>query len=336
MSRKRGKNVFFCVFLLVKCRKSVKLNLYGIDRSLQNAFCGLSAECMLCFYHFRQEEDLLQNFPDVLRSFYPGSGFWLLHHAPDDPGVSSVLCVFPVKYDLRYGKYRIPYETSVIKLFADRPRRFGWSFFWRKFPDMILGVTGSFGAGKSTVREAFSAIGWHFFDADRVCHDIYNDRSGAFFAGIVDIWGRGILDGNGFIDRKLLSSKVFGCKMELDRLTALLYPELDRRLDEEIIFCRRNGINGAFEIPLLFEKNYRAHFDAVMTVWCEQSIRHRRLMDGRAFSADEIKKREARQMDPDLKLELADFAVINNGSKELLFRQIKDFTERGDLKNCHK
>ena len=58
---------------------------------------------------------------------------------------------------------------------------------------MILGITGSFGAGKSTVREEFSLLGWYFFDADKVCHDIYASPTGEFFNRITACWGRNII-----------------------------------------------------------------------------------------------------------------------------------------------
>ena len=199
---------------------------------------------------------------------------------------------------------------------------------WRYPPYMILGITGSFGAGKSTVREEFSALGWHFFDADKVCHDIYSSRDGEFFTRIVDIWESDIIAPDGSIDRKKLAGKVFGKPDELAKLTALLYPELDRRLEEQIIFCREKNINGAFEIPLLFEKNYTNRFDAVLSVWGASEIRHERLKTMRHFSDEEISRRESQQMPSDEKLERADFALINNGSRELLHKQILIFTEK--------
>ena len=44
----------------------------------------------------------------------------------------------------------------------------------------------------------------------------------------------------------------------------------------------------------------------------------------RHFTDEEIRKRENQQLPSDEKLEKADFALINNGSKELLRRQIND------------
>ena len=106
-------------------------------------------------------------------------------------------------------------------------------------PDMILGVTGSIGAGKSTVKEEFSRLGWRIFDADAVCHDIYAEPEGAFFSRIVEIWGRDTAAPDGrSIDRKRLAQKVFGRPEELKKLTGLLYPELENKLVAAIAACR--------------------------------------------------------------------------------------------------
>ena len=139
---------------------------------------------------------------------------------------------------------------------------------------------------------------------------------------------------DGSIDRRKLAETVFGKPDELKNLTDILYPELNRRMDSEIAMCRNKGLNGAFEIPLLFEQDYAARFDAVLTVWGAAEIRHQRLKDLRHFTDEEIAKRENQQLPSDEKLERADFALINNGSKELLRKQILILTDK--IKNWNK
>ena len=39
---------------------------------------------------------------------------------------------------------------------------------------MILGLTGAFGGGKSTVLHYFEEKGWYTFDADAACHKLYD------------------------------------------------------------------------------------------------------------------------------------------------------------------
>ena len=215
---------------------------------------------------------------------------------------------------------------------ADFGRLLSQSFVNKKrrhLPQMILGVTGSIGAGKSTVREEFAALGWRVFDADGVCHDIYAEPGGSFFSRIVGEWGPGVVSPDGrSVDRKKLAQKVFGDPAELAKLTGLLYPEFERKLDAAIAACRNENAGGVFEIPLLFEKGYQTRFDAVLTVWSSPEVRRDRLKRKRDFTDEEIERREKEQLPALEKLERADFAVVNNGPPELLRRQIRRLSEK--------
>jgi len=131
---------------------------------------------------------------------------------------------------------------------------------------MILGITGAFGCGKSSVLAVFSARGWRTADADRLCHELYAGGS-ELAADLVKRWGAGILLPSGEVDRRRLASIVFEDQAELDALTALLYPRLAGRLDLFIDECRRDGTDAAIEIPLLYEAGLDEKFDAVAAVW---------------------------------------------------------------------
>lgn len=194
---------------------------------------------------------------------------------------------------------------------------------------MILGVTGSIGAGKSTVKEEFSRLGWRVFDADAVCHEIYADPGSTFFSRIVETWGRDTAAPDGrSIDRKKLAQKVFGRPEELKKLTGLLYPELEKRLDAAVAACRKDNADGVFEIPLLFEIGCEKRFDAVLAVWSSFPVRCRRLEEKRDLGVEEIRKREASQLPAGEKLERADLALVNNGSRDLLRRQIEALSNK--------
>jgi dephospho-CoA kinase len=105
-------------------------------------------------------------------------------------------------------------------------------------------------------------------------------------------------------------------------VTDVIYPLLNERINTAIEVCRQTGRNGAFELPLLFENGFTGHFDAVLAIWCPSELRKQRLK-GRNFSPHEVDKRDRRQLDPDKKLEMADYAVINNGTLDNLTDQLK-------------
>ena len=178
---------------------------------------------------------------------------------------------------------------------------------------MILGVTGSIGCGKSTVLDLFGRASWRTADADAICRSLYDDPAGEFAAACRRNWGE-VFFRDGRFDRAAVARVVFHDPAELKRLTALIYPYLERKLDEFTLRARRDGANAAVEVPLLYENGMEKRFDAVLTVWAPAELRHERLRKFRNFDDAEIRRREALQMDPDEKLERADYALINSGS----------------------
>ncbi|MDR0933217.1 MAG: dephospho-CoA kinase [Victivallales bacterium] len=188
---------------------------------------------------------------------------------------------------------------------------------------MILGITGAFGCGKSSVLAAFAARAWRTFDADLLCHELYAESGGVLAQKLAQRWGSDTLTATGAVDRRKVGKIVFENSAELEFLTGLIYPELSRKLDELIADCRQEHADGVFEIPLLYEVNYEKKFDCVAAIWAKANIRHDRLKAQRNFSDTEIRQREARQLSADAKLERASFALINNGGFHELELQVE-------------
>ncbi len=187
---------------------------------------------------------------------------------------------------------------------------------------MILGITGAFGCGKSTVLRFFEERNWFVFDADKVCHFFYTEREVSVMETVKNNFGDAVFDANGGIDRKKLGEAVFNQPEKMAALTRTIYPLLTEKLRSDIKKCKSANINGAFEIPLLFEKDFQLDFDKILSIWTDDILRYERLK-GRNFDLPEIKRRDKMQMPPQEKLEKADFAVINNGSTSDLLHQLE-------------
>ena len=108
---------------------------------------------------------------------------------------------------------------------------------------MIIGITGGFGCGKSTVLALFQQYGAAVFSADRLCHEIYEEKNKDFFAALVQYFGEEAINPDGSANRKFIASKVFANQKDMDFLTGLFQkPLLQQQIPGENSFKLSHGV----------------------------------------------------------------------------------------------
>ena len=158
---------------------------------------------------------------------------------------------------------------------------------------LVLGVTGSIATGKSYLcqylvenHEAIHA------DADKVVHRMY-DPGKPGFDRIVSEFGESVVGVDGYIDRKVLGSKVFG---DQERMTALtkaigdIAGEMKRIIDEWRETLTNDTI-AILEAVNLIEAGYSKWCDATWLVAAEDTVSLPRLMERNSFSEEEARQR---------------------------------------------
>jgi len=182
-----------------------------------------------------------------------------------------------------------------------------------------FGLTGGIGSGKSTALNCFKQLGWNVLNADSICHDIY-DNSEKIKKKFIARWGLAILASDNSIDRKKISDIVFNKPEEIEWLNSQLHPEIFKIADI-MINSLPDKSKVIFEVPLMYEVAWNVHFDKIILVYASKDIRQKRLIE-RGMTIEEIKLRFNAQMPLEDKLELSDYALINNGSLKFLEKQI--------------
>jgi dephospho-CoA kinase len=86
---------------------------------------------------------------------------------------------------------------------------------------LVIGLTGSIAAGKSTVGQLLAARGAVHCDADKLVHRLY-DPGTPGFERVVEAFGREVVGADGYVDRKSLGAKVFGKPEEMRKLTSAM------------------------------------------------------------------------------------------------------------------
>lgn len=186
----------------------------------------------------------------------------------------------------------------------------------------IIGITGGFKTGKSTVLGIFKNLGAETFDADELANKYL--RKQEVISSIKEHFKdcEDIIE-NGSLNRKKLGDIVFSQKEELKWLNALIHPLVKDDI-EGIIKNAGNSRNAElliFEIPLLYEADMASLFDNVIVVICKYETEIARAKE-EGYSETDTKKRIAAQLDVLKKQDLADFTIDNNGNIEETKKQV--------------
>ena len=188
--------------------------------------------------------------------------------------------------------------------------------------NLIVGLTGGMGCGKSTAAGLFAAQGFQRHDSDRHIRDVlYADPD--VITALVERLGPAVVGPDGAVRRERVAERVFADDAALAWLEDLLHPRL-------LAHWRRLFATGGpwiVEVPLLFEKGLENWFDFTVCVTAHSAVQLQRL-EHRGMPAEAARRRLARQMPLARKCELADFVLLNDGTLEFLREQVESLSAR--------
>ena len=175
----------------------------------------------------------------------------------------------------------------------------------------IIGITGGYAAGKTTVADMFVSKGARKIDADEIGHQLLFESR--IKDQVLEIFGDEILT-DARIDRKKLAKRVFSDKDELESLCNILHPEIIRRV-KEVAESAGNEII-VIDAPLLIEAGLHEYVDKVIVVTAKKETRIKRAAD-RGVSGMEAEKIIDTQMPLSEKVKFADYIIDNNNGLEI-------------------
>lgn len=188
-----------------------------------------------------------------------------------------------------------------------------------------VGLTGGIASGKTTISRILVEKGAYLIDFDLLAHET-EEPGQAAWQGIVDHFGRSVLDGEGRIDRRRLGEIVFNRPEEMLALNSIVHPAVDglwqaktRQIEEKdpraIIIS---------DVPLLFETGWQKHVDVVILVYIPPEEQVRRLMARNGVTVEEANARLNSQMPIGDKIKMADFVINNQEPLESARRYIEN------------
>lgn len=189
---------------------------------------------------------------------------------------------------------------------------------------LIIGITGSFGTGKTTVANMFKELGVKVIDADRIAHRLMDENKEGF-KKVVKIFGKGILNASGSIDKRKLARIVFKKRSQLKKLSQAIHPMVINIMYKRLDRMRKSDPNAivVLDIPLLIEAGLKDRVDSIIVVKTNKETQIIRCMHRMKLSRPEVLMRIRAQLHIRKKERIADFVIDNSGSLDKTRRQVK-------------
>jgi len=200
---------------------------------------------------------------------------------------------------------------------------------------ITLALTGGAATGKSAVAEGLCRR-WGdsaaFFSADEAVRELLTKPG--IKTSVAEVFGEGVFDAVGDIDRGKLRRVVFRGESLRRKLEDILHPGV-QALGREVgaVAIRDQKKFFVYEIPLLYETGSRLKRDFDVVVASSAETQRRRLVEKRGLEPEIIDNLLKAQMPLDQKMARADFVIWNDATERELQEQVfflADFLDQAD------
>lgn len=181
---------------------------------------------------------------------------------------------------------------------------------------IILGITGGIGSGKSTISELLLILGIPVYIADLESKKLTNNSS-IIRKELIKLYGKDIYNDDGLLNKIKLASIIFNDKKQLQKVNAIIHPEVKENLCEWLVNNKENDIV-AYESAIMFESGFHKLTNKILTVYTPLEIRVNRIIKRDNSSREKALERIKSQMDDEERIKLSDFVIVNDDTKSLI------------------
>ena len=184
---------------------------------------------------------------------------------------------------------------------------------------MNVGLTGGIGSGKTLVGKIFQGLGVPLFNADDCGRELL-DTDPAIKTKVLDLFGSGVYDSKGQLNRSLISEIVFKNPDFLAQLNRVVHPGVFERYEEWALE------QSAFpyvimEAAILFESGADSRMDMVIAVAAPRELRIQRVVERDGVDRDHVTERIGNQW-PESQIMEKSHYVIQNDGRQMVVPQV--------------
>ena len=192
---------------------------------------------------------------------------------------------------------------------------------------IILGLTGSVGAGKTETSKFFKRKNIPIFDSDHEVKLLYSKE--VVIKKVKKYFPEAFK--NKTINKVKLAKVVFENKEKLKVLEAIMYKFLKIRRNAWIRRqFREHKRLVVLDVPLLFEKDNKTKYDKIILVLCSEKIQRLRVLKRDGWNEERLKLTIKQQLENKKKKLLADIIIYSDRGKRYVYENVYSI-----LKKCY-
>ena len=192
---------------------------------------------------------------------------------------------------------------------------------------MIIGITGSSGAGKSTICEILEMeYQAKIINADKIARRLSYENDD-YLTEIVASFGTEILLDTGELDRRKLADIIYKSEEKRKDLNAITFKYIIAEIEREIRETQEKLI--IIDAPLLFEANMQSLCDVTIAVITRNlEIQITRIMERDAITKEQAINRLKAQHSNEFYISKFNYSIVNEGNIQEVEKQITAILEK--------
>ena len=183
---------------------------------------------------------------------------------------------------------------------------------------LVVGLTGGIGSGKTTVADAFNALGVPVIDTDQLARELVEPGQPALDE-IIAVFGKDCVTPDGQLKRAYIRQQIYSDAALKSQLEDILHPKIRQRIKTLLANLRETYC--IVVIPLLLETHQTDLVDRILVVDTSEKEQLTRVAARDSLSDNTIMAIMQSQADRNTRLQAADDIIVND-------RDLKSLTER--------
>ena len=192
----------------------------------------------------------------------------------------------------------------------------------------VIGITGSSGAGKSTV-SGIIELYYHvkIINADKIAKQL-SSKGTEYYNAIVSYFGNEVLLEDGEINRRKLAKIIYTQEEKRKKLNEYTFFYISKEIKQEIIENEKYDFI-IIDAPLLFESKLNELCEYIITVISNKTKQIERICQRDFITEEQAKLRLGAQEENDFYIKQSNYVIVNEGEIEKIEKgcQIKQYPQ---------